>query len=105
MNNIFLGSVPDSEFPLLNNERFTYEFLNINGKENIKYRFNWIDKGNIWEKRIEGANKDLTDKFKWVFENAMSTDYSYPQKSDSKLNKFFYTKFAVYDKEKINISI
>ncbi len=31
--------------------------------------------------------------------------YSYPQKSDSKLNKFFYTKFAVYDKEKINISI
>ncbi|MBL0026486.1 MAG: hypothetical protein IPO98_16505 [Saprospiraceae bacterium] len=74
MNNIFLGSVPDSEFPLLNNERFTYEFLNINGKENIKYRFNWIDKGNIWEKRIEGANKDLTDKFKWVFENAMSTD-------------------------------
>ena len=40
-----------------------------------------------------------------IFELSYYEIYSYPQKSDSKLNKFFYTKFAVYDKEKINISI
>jgi hypothetical protein len=72
MNTNFLNSVPDSEFPLENNMRFKYSISNVDGKNNINFNFNWLDNGNMWERRIEGVGDDLVDAFKWVFANAKS---------------------------------
>ena len=74
-------------------------------KEVEKFLVFELFKKDLDSKKVQILNaKKLRNKDE---EKKLSNDavYSYPQKSDSKLNKFFYTKFAVYDKEKINISI
>jgi cyclopropane-fatty-acyl-phospholipid synthase len=61
MNTNFLNSVPDSEFPLENNMRFKYSISNVDGKNNINFNFNWLDNGNMWERRIEGVGSSASD--------------------------------------------